>query len=55
MRKFNILAVLAVLVLPFLMTGCELVGDIFRAGIWVGVLGVVALVALVVWVIGKLK
>jgi hypothetical protein len=55
MRKFDIIAVLLLLMTSVLFTGCELVGDIFRAGIWVGVLGVVALVALVIWVIGKVK
>ena len=55
MRKFNILAVIAVLAIPFLVTSCQVVGDIFKAGVWFGVLGVVALVALVIWVIGKAK
>ena len=35
--------------------GCELVGGIFKAGIWVGVLGVVAVVVLLVVVVGKMK
>jgi hypothetical protein len=55
MRKFDIIAALVLLLSPILVTGCQIVGDIFKAGIWVGVLGVVALVALVVWVIGKAK
>jgi hypothetical protein len=55
MKKLNIIAVLMVLLLPILVTGCQVVGDIFKAGVWVGVLGVVLLVALVVWVIGKMK
>lgn len=35
--------------------GCELIGDIFRAGIWVGVLIVLAIVGLVVFVMGRAK
>jgi hypothetical protein len=37
------------------LSGCELVGDIFKAGVWVGVLIVVAIIALVVFLIGKLS
>lgn len=35
--------------LTLTLTGCELIGSIFKAGVWVGVLGVFAVVALVVW------
>ena len=35
--------------------GCELVGGIFKAGIWVGALGVVLVVVLLVFVVGKMK
>ena len=33
--------------LTVLTSGCHLVGDIFKAGVWVGVVIVVALVAIV--------
>lgn len=42
--------------LLFVMTflaGCEMIGDIFQAGIWVGVIVVVAIVGLILWLIGK--
>ena len=35
--------------------GCELIGDVFQAGVWVGVIIVVALIALVVWGIAKVR
>ena len=35
--------------------GCELIGDVFQAGVWVGVIIVIALIALVVWGIGKAR
>ncbi|HMJ45856.1 MAG TPA: hypothetical protein VK498_00905 [Ferruginibacter sp.] len=35
------------------LPGCEVIGGIFKAGVWVGVLVVVAIVGLVVWLIGK--
>lgn len=41
----------------FLLTGflssCELIGDIFQAGIWVGVIIVVGILALIFWLIGR--
>ena len=35
--------------------GCELVGGIFKAGIWVGALGVVLVVVLLVVAVGKFR
>ncbi|PZX61152.1 hypothetical protein LV84_00140 [Algoriphagus ratkowskyi] len=42
------------LVLMITMTGCSVVGDIFEAGLWVGVIIVVLVIAIVFWVIKKL-
>jgi len=36
-----------------MLTGCELVGDIFEAGIWAGVIIVVLVIVLIVWLIRK--
>ena len=33
--------------------GCELAGDIFKAGVWVGVLLVVGAVGLIIWLISR--
>jgi uncharacterized membrane protein YkvI len=35
--------------------GCELVGDIFEAGIWLGVILVIMVVGLVVWLFVKAR
>jgi hypothetical protein len=35
------------------LEGCRVVGGIFKAGVWVGVLGVFAVVALVIWLLGR--
>jgi hypothetical protein len=43
----------AVSLSTLLVSGCDLIGDIFEAGVWIGVLGVIALIVLVVWVFGK--
>jgi hypothetical protein len=31
------------------LAGCELIGDIFKAGVWVGVIAVFAVIGLIVW------
>ncbi|MGV3459575.1 MAG: hypothetical protein ACO1N9_03875 [Flavobacterium sp.] len=38
-----------------LVTGCELVGDIFEAGMWVGIIIVVAVIALILWLISRFR
>ena len=53
--KSNIIAVTFLIVLCTSLTGCEVIGDIFKAGMWVGVIVVVAIIALVLWLIGKAK
>ena len=36
------------------VAGCELIGNVFEAGVWVGVIIVVALIAAVIWGIKKM-
>ncbi len=33
--------------------GCEIVGDIFKAGVWVGALLVIGVIALIVWLFAR--
>jgi hypothetical protein len=35
------------------LSGCQLIGDIFKAGVWVGVLLVVGVIGIIAWLIGK--
>jgi hypothetical protein len=35
------------------LTGCEAIGDIFKAGVWVGVLLVILIIGIVVWFLKK--
>ena len=37
------------------LAGCELVGDIFEAGVWVGAILVIAIIGLVIWMVSKAK
>jgi hypothetical protein len=36
------------------LAGCQIVGDIFKAGVWVGVIAVVGVIALIVWGISRM-
>lgn len=51
MKKLSVFTVLAMLVT---LSSCQLIGDIFKAGVWVGVLIVVVIVALVIFILAKL-
>jgi hypothetical protein len=44
-----------VVLLAMASTGCEVVEGIFRAGVWVGVIMVVLVLALVGWIATKLR
>lgn len=38
-----------------LVTGCELIGDIFQAGMAVGIFVVIAVVVLIIWLISRFR
>ena len=42
-------------VLGITAAGCEVIGGIFKAGIWVGALGVILVVVLLVVAVGKMR
>jgi hypothetical protein len=43
------------LVSTLISAGCELVGDIFEAGVWLGVILVIMVIGLVVWLFAKAR
>jgi hypothetical protein len=43
------------LLLAVAASGCEVIAGIFKAGVWVGVIGVVLIVVLIVWIVGKAR
>ena len=51
----NSLYVLLFAMISMSLTSCELAGDIFKAGFWVGILVVAAVIGLVVFLISKLS
>ena len=51
----NLSRILLIVLLAVSAAGCELIGGIFKAGVWVGAIGVVLIVVLLVVVVGKFK
>jgi hypothetical protein len=49
------LLLLLVLLSTLFLSGCEVVGDIFQAGVWVGVVMVVLILAGVAFLVAKLR
>lgn len=42
-------------IMLIVLSGCTAIEGVFKAGMWVGVIVVVAIVALVLWLIGKAR
>jgi len=52
MKRYFPLAIIAFL--STTLMSCELIEGIFKAGVWVGVIIVVLILALVIWLISKI-
>lgn len=52
MKKLSYITLSAFLLT--MMTSCEVIGGIFKAGVWVGVLGVGVVIVLIIWIIMKM-
>ena len=55
MRQKSMLQVLTITTLSATLAGCEAVKGIFKAGMWVGVLGVVFVIAIIAAFAGMFK
>ena len=54
MKKLQIFSAIAIILcLSVTLSSCQVVGDIFKAGVWVGILGVAAVVGLIIFIIAK--
>ena len=53
MKKLQIFSVVALL-LTLSMSSCQIVGDIFKAGVGVGIFMVVAVIGLIIFLIAKI-
>lgn len=41
--------------LVFTLASCEVIGGIFKAGMWVGIIIVVAIILLILWLVGRFR
>lgn len=53
MIKHNIPAIAFILLASLSFSSCEVVGGIFKAGVWTGLLLVAAVIVLVIWLITR--
>ena len=54
MRSYAINGILFLLLLAVSLTGCRVVGSIFKAGMWIGIIGLVLVIALIFWIFRKI-
>jgi len=54
MKKLNLISLGMLLFATLIsLASCQAIGDIFKAGVWVGILAVVLIIALVLWLISR--
>lgn len=52
MKKISNAILLSMLIF---LSSCEAIASIFKAGVWVGILIVVVIIAIILWLIGKTR
>ncbi len=56
MNNFNLKSTwIFLLLIVVILSSCDAIEGIFKAGVWVGVIAVVVVVALIFWLISKVK
>lgn len=53
MKQLKISHIFMLVFVLMVSTGMDIIGDIFEAGLWVGVIIVVLIIVLVIWLIRK--
>ena len=52
-KKLRLLLAAFLLLAVSILPGCAVVGGIFKAGVWVGVIAVVLIVGIIIWIVSK--
>ncbi|WP_162912090.1 hypothetical protein [Pontibacter actiniarum] len=55
MKNIRMYLMTLLVLLMFTMSSCELVGDIFEAGMWTALIIIVLIVILITWLFRKLR
>jgi uncharacterized membrane protein YkvI len=53
MKKLNLAQVFLFVLMLLTFTGCDVILDIFEAGMWVGVIIVILIIFVVIWLVRK--
>jgi len=54
MKKNNLVILMLLSFLSVMATSCQAIEGIFKAGVWVGILFVVGIIALIIFIISRL-
>ena len=55
MPASSLLKVFLIVLMAMSVAACEVIGGIFKAGVWVGAIGVILVVVLLIFVVAKVK
>lgn len=53
--KFTTAFIALLITFSMMLSSCQAIGEIFKAGIWVGIIAVVFVVGIVVWIISAIS
>jgi hypothetical protein len=53
MKRKKIITLIPFFLLLMLLSSCSVIGGIFKAGVWVGVIGIVIVLIIIIWLISK--
>ena len=53
MKQYSLLSLLLIIAVAF--SSCEAIGDIFKAGMWSGIIVVVIIIALIIWIFSRMS
>ena len=53
--KKNLSLLTLLMILAVSSAGCEVIGGIFKAGMWVGVIMAALIIVVVFWILGKVR
>ena len=51
MNMKKLLAILSITLISITASGCEVIGNIFQAGMWVGIIVIVAVIAVIAFIV----
>jgi hypothetical protein len=55
MKQINTLLFALLTLITVTTSSCEAIGQIFKAGVWVGVIIVIVIIALIIWIINRVR